>query len=116
MVIAGETAGDTLFQRIRADQHLRDFLGPRILESLFVVGTENSLPFYRELLTAGFTHRDPMRCEIAHALVMVRRLTGVIEPNAKYRDVERAQVTEALDRAEEAFRQACESFTPVSVI
>ena len=105
-----------LFQRVRADQHLRDFLGPRILDSLFVVGTENSLPFYRELLTAGFTHQDPMRCEVTHALVMVRRLTGVIEPSSKYPEVGRADVAEALDRAEEAFRRACESFTPVAVI
>ena len=113
---AAESRLTALFQRVRADQHLRDFLGPRILESLFVVGTENSLPFYRELLTAGFTHQDPMRCEVTHALVMVRRLTGVIEPSSKYSEVGRSEVAEALDRAAEAFRRACESFTPVAVI
>jgi hypothetical protein len=113
---AAESRLIALFERVRADQHLRDFLGPRILESLFVVGTERALPFYRELLTAGFTHRDPMRCEVMHALVMVRRLTGRIEPSVKYPNGAHATVADALDAAESAFRRACESFTPVAMI
>jgi len=112
---AAESRLTELFRRVRADQQLRDFLGPRILESLFVVGTETALPFYRELLTAGFTHQDPMRCEVTHALVMVRRFTGEIEPNSKFPEIG-AEVIEALDSAEEAYRRACESFTPMAVI
>lgn len=105
-----------LFERVRGDQYLREFLGPRILESLFVVGTEASLPFYRELLTVGFTHKDPQRCEVTHALVMIRRLTGVIEWSVKYDDGEGADIAAALERAEASYRRACESFTPVVVI
>jgi len=32
-----------LFQRIRSDQLLRRFLGPKILESLYVLGEESSI-------------------------------------------------------------------------
>src|SRR6266481_5902173 len=46
-----------LFKRIRGDEMLRRFLGPKILESLYVLGEESSLPLVEELLVAG--HTDP---------------------------------------------------------
>src|SRR3989454_4274856 len=46
-----------LFERIRGDQMLRRFLGPRILDSLYVLGDERSLPLFEELLVTG--HTDP---------------------------------------------------------
>src|SRR5712691_2339306 len=47
-----------LFQRIRGDEMLRRFLAPKILESLYVLGEECSLPLYEELLVTGHTDRD----------------------------------------------------------
>jgi len=39
------------------NQLLRRFLGPKILESLYVLGEECSLPLFEELLVAGHTDR-----------------------------------------------------------
>ena len=113
---AAESRLLSLFERVRADQHLRDFLGPRILESLFVVGTEESVLFYRELLTSGFTHHDPLRCEVTYALVMIRRLTGVVEPSVKYGDIDDDEVPRLLDKAQEGYKKVGESFTPIALI
>jgi hypothetical protein len=105
-----------LFGAVRTDLHLREFLGPRILESLYVLDARDTLEFFRGLLTAGHTHQHPVHCEVTRALVMVRRLTGHLEPNAKYPDLESPQVQEALDRAEEVFRAERETLRPVVVI
>ncbi len=113
---AAESRLVALFERVRSDRHLRDFLGPRILESLYVVGTEESLAFWRDLLTGGYAHPDPLRCEVTHALVMIRRLTGAIEPSVKFPDPADVRVADALDEAEEAYRREWESLTPVAVI
>src|SRR5438132_9131909 len=59
-----------LFARNRGDQLLRRFLGPKILESLYVLGEECSLPLFEELLVAGHTDPDVDRCEVTRALVM----------------------------------------------
>src|SRR5206468_502606 len=61
-----------LFERIRGDQLLRRFLGPKILESLYVLGESLSLPLFEELLVAGHTDPDVDRCEVTRALVAVR--------------------------------------------
>lgn len=105
-----------LFETVRADLHLRAFLSPRILESLFVLQDPRTLPFLRELLTAGHTSQDPERCEVTRALVTVRRLTGRVEPNAKYADLEAPELATALDEAELRFHRHRETLEPVVVI
>ncbi len=105
-----------LFDEVRRDLHLRAFLSPRILESLYVLEDVRTLPFFRDLLTSGFTDPDPARCEVTRALVMVRRLSGQIEPSVKYPDAETPEVQEALDAAERVFAREREVVTPVVVI
>jgi hypothetical protein len=105
-----------LFDAVRADLHLRAFLSPRILQSLYVLGDPSTLPFFRELLTAGFTDHDPERCEVTRALVMVRRFTGMPASNAKYPDPDSVEVADALRMAEVAFESSREALTPVVVI
>jgi hypothetical protein len=73
-----------LFHAIRGDRHLRAYLGPRLLASLFVLGDPVALPLYRELAIAGHTDPDPCCCEVTHALVMLRRLTGELGPSSKF--------------------------------
>ena len=105
-----------LFDAVRDDLHLRSFLSPRILESLYVLADPSTLPFFRTLLTAGYTDPDPEHCEVTRALVMVRRLTGGLEPNIKYLDPTAPDVLEALGGAEERFQRRRAVLKPVSVI
>ncbi len=105
-----------LFDAIRGDLHLRSFLSPRILESLYVLADPATLPFFRALLTAGYTHADPEYCEVTRALVMVRRFTGRLEPNSKYPDPDAPGVREAVGEAESVFQQRRARLSPVSVI
>jgi hypothetical protein len=105
-----------LFDAVRTDLHLRAFLSPRILESLYVLGDPGSLPFFRELLTAGFTDHDVERCEVTRALVMVRRFVGRIEANSKYPDPAAPGVARAIDEAEVQFERSRLTLTPVVVI
>lgn len=105
-----------LFERVREDLQLRAFLGPRILESLYVLADPATAEFFRELLVAGHTAPDPAHCEVTHALVMVRRFTGRLEPNSKYRDLGADGVRTALARAEAAFEGLRDELVPVVVI
>ncbi|GBD31912.1 MAG: hypothetical protein KatS3mg081_2372 [Gemmatimonadales bacterium] len=105
-----------LFEAVRSDLHLRAFLSPRILESLYVLGDPAALPLCRELLVSGHTAADPEHCEVTRALVIVRSLSGAIEPNVKYPDTELEVVRRALDQAEELFRQKSGEVTPVVVM
>src|SRR5439155_482749 len=92
-----------LFERIRGDQLLRRFLGPKILESLYVLGEECSLPLFEELLVAGHTDPDVDRCEVTRALVMVRRATGRVAQSCKFADGDEGVVLRTLDEAERRF-------------
>ena len=105
-----------LFDAVRSDLHLRTFLSPRILESLYVLDDPATLPFFRHLLTAGFTDHDPERCEVTRALVMVRRFTGRSESNSKYPHPDSPSVVQAIGEAEAAFEGARSALTPVVVI
>jgi hypothetical protein len=105
-----------LFDAVRSDLHLRTFLSPRILESLYVLHDPATLPFFRELLTAGFTDHDPERCEVTRALVMVRRFTGRWEANSKYPNLGLPAVVQAIAEAERAFEGTRSMLTPVVVI
>lgn len=105
-----------LFDAVRGDLHLRAFLSPRILESLYVLADPSTLPFFRTLLTAGYTDPDPEHCEVTRALVMVRRFTGKLEPNSKYPDPDAPGVLGALAEAERVFQQLGARLNPVSVI
>jgi hypothetical protein len=105
-----------LFTRIRGDQLLRRFLGPRILESLYVLGDPEALPLFEELLVAGHTHADPEWCEITRAAVAVRKLTGRVPPNSKFSDPAEPAVLAWLDEAERRFEAERDRLTPVVVI
>lgn len=105
-----------LFDAVRTDLHLRAFLSPRILESLYVLADPDTLVFFRELLTAGFTDHDPERCEVTRALVMVRKFTGQVEPNIKFSDVSSPEVADALDAAQVTFERGRAVLNPVTVI
>lgn len=105
-----------LFDRIRGDQMLRRFLGPKILESLYVLGDEAALPLYEALLVAGHTDPDADRCEVTRALVAVRKLTGRVAANSKFADADEREVTRALDQAERVFEDERDRLEPVVVI
>jgi len=105
-----------LFERIRGDQLLRRFLGPKILESLYVLGEECSLPLFEELLVAGHTDPDVDRCEVTRALVMVRRATGRVAQSCKFADGDEAVVLRTLNEAERCFEATRDRIVPVVVI
>jgi len=106
----------SLFERIRGDQLLRRFLGPKILESLYVLGEVRSLPLFEQLLVAGHTDPDIGRCEVTRALVAVRKLTGRVAPSCKFADAEQEAVQRALDDAERRFEAERDRIVPVTVI
>src|SRR5438445_99551 len=106
----------SLFERIRGDQLLRRFLGPKILESLYVLGEARSLPLFEQLLVAGHTDPDIDRCEVTRALVAVRKLTGRVAPSSKFADADQEVVQRALDYAERRYDQERDRIVPVTVI
>jgi len=105
-----------LFERIRGDLMLRRFLGPRILESLYILGDRESLPLFEGLLVAGLTDADVDRCEVTRALVAVRQLTGRVAPSSKFGDADTPAVRRALDEAERRFDAERDRIVPVAVI
>jgi hypothetical protein len=105
-----------LFDRIRGDEMLRRFLGPKILESLYVLADPIALPLYEELLVAGHTDPDIDRCEVTRALVGVRKLTGRLAPNSKYPDPAEPRVQQTLDEAERLFEEERDRVVAVVVI
>lgn len=105
-----------LFQRIRGDEMLRRFLGPKILESLYVLGDPAALPLYEELLVAGHTDPDVGRCEVTRALVGVRKLTGRVAASSKFPNPEEPGVIRALDEAQRIFEEERDQLQPVVVI
>lgn len=104
-----------LFESTRSDVLLRAFLGPRLLYSLFVLGDPVALPLYRELAVGGHTNRDPVHCEVTHALVMLRRLTGHIPPNTKFGEPS-AQTSVWVEEAEARYEAARDQLRPVAVL
>jgi len=104
-----------LFEAVRADLHLRAFLGPRLLESLFVLEDPVAVPLYQDLAAAGHTHADPLHCEVTHALVMLRRLTGAVPVNSKFPEGEPA-AAERLDEAEARYEADRHVLRPVAVL
>jgi hypothetical protein len=105
-----------LFTRIRGDELLRRFLGPKILESLHVLGEPAALPLLEELAVTGHTDPDPEHCEVTRALVAIRRLTGAVPPSSKFADPARVEVRRALDEAEARFDADRDHLEPVRVI
>jgi len=105
-----------LFQRIRGDEMLRRFLGPKILESLYVLCDPRSLPLFEQLLVTGHTDPDLERCEVTRALVAVRKLTGRLAPSSKFADADEEAVQRTLDDAERRFEQGRDRIVPVNVI
>ena len=107
---------ERLFQRIRGDQLLRRFLGPKILESLYILAEERTLPLFEELLVTGHTDPDVDRCEVTRALVAVRRLTGRVAQSSKFVDGDDPAVLRTLDDAERHFDGQRDRIVPVVVI
>lgn len=105
-----------LFERIRGDQMWRRFLGPKILESLYILGDPGSLALFEELLVAGHTDADVECCEVTRALVAVRKLTGRVAPSSKYADPDAPAVRHSLDDAERRFEAERDLLSPVTVI
>src|SRR3989441_11817173 len=86
-----------LVQRNRGGGRLRRFLGPKILESLYVLCDPRSLPLFEQLLVTGHTDPDLERCEVTRALVAVRKLTGRLAPNSKFADAAEEVVQRTLE-------------------
>lgn len=107
---------ERLFHRIRGDQLLRRFLGPKILESLYVLAEQRTLPLFEELLVTGHTDPDVDRCEVTRALVAVRRLTGRVAQSSKFVDGDDPAVLRALAEAERHFDEQRDRFDQVVVI
>jgi len=105
-----------LFERVREDELLRRFLGPKILASLTVLGDPRSLPLFESLLVGGHTDPDRDRCEVTRALVAVRKLTGRIAPSAKFADPDDPEVRRAVEAAERHFDAERDRLVPVTVI
>ncbi len=95
---------------------LRRFLGPKILESLYVLGDPASLPLFEQLLITGHTDADVDRCEVTRALVAVRKLTGRVAPSSKFADADGPALRHALDDAERRFEAERDTIVPVVVI
>ena len=91
-------------------------LGPRIIESLYILGDPQSLPLFEGLLVAGHTEADTDRCEVTRALVAVRKLTGRVAPSVKFGEADTAEVRSALDEAEQRFEAERDRIEPVTVI
>lgn len=104
-----------LFDAIRDDRHLRAFLSPRLFTSLFVLADPVALPLYRELTVTGHTDRDPRYCEVTHALVMLRRLTGVIAPSSKFSG-DGTAAEPWLDAAERRYDEERDRLRPVCLL
>lgn len=107
---------ERLFQRIRGDELLRRFLGPKILESLYVLAEERTLPLFEELLVTGHTDPDVDRCEVTRALVAVRRLTGRVAESSKFGSGDDPAMRRTLDDAERRFEARRDRIEPVVVI
>src|SRR2546426_1656896 len=105
-----------LFERLRADQMLRRFLGPTDLASLYVLSEPGSLPLLEGLLVTGHTDADVDRCEVTRALVAVRKLTGRVAPSSKFADADEGVVQRTLDDAERRFEEGRDRIVPVNVI
>ena len=105
-----------LFGRIRGDQMLRRFLGPKILESLYVLAEPASLSLFQELVVAGHTDADLDCCEVTRALVAIRKLTGRVAPSSKFGDPEAPHVAQTLDDAERRFEAERHRLSAVRVI
>jgi hypothetical protein len=105
-----------LFERIRGDLMLRRFLGPRILESLYLLEDPASLPLFEGLVIAGHTEADVDRCEVTRALIAVRKMTGRLVPSSKFGDADTPDVRQALDDAERRFEAERDRILPVTVI
>lgn len=105
-----------LFERTRGDQLLRRFLGPKILESLYLLGDAVALPLFEELAVTGHTDADPDRCEVTRALVAIRKLTGRLAASSKFADTARPEVRRALDAAERRFDEERDVLESVRVI
>src|SRR5258706_14646091 len=95
---------------------LRRFLGPKILESLYVLGDTAALPLYEELLVAGHTDPHLDRGEVTRALVGVRQLTGRVAPSVKFPDPVEPHVVRALDEAERLFEAGRDRLRPVRLV
>jgi len=105
-----------VFERIRRDQLRRRFLGPKILESLLVLGDATALPLFEELLVTGHTDPDVDHCEVTRALIAVRRLTGRVASSSKFPDPDAPEVRRTLDEAERRFEAERDRLKPVTVI
>jgi hypothetical protein len=104
-----------LFEAVRTDVHLRAFLSPRLLATLFVLADAVALPLYDDLAICGHTSADPERCEVTHALVMLRRLTGMVPPNTKFPEAS-GEVDQRLDEAEACYRADRDVLHPVAFL
>jgi hypothetical protein len=105
-----------LFRATWNDRHLRTFLAPRILRSLYELADPATLPFLRDILVAGYTHRDPLQCEVTQALLAVERLTGVLEPSSKFPTTTSPAVRRRMQDAERRWRREARTLAPVTVI
>ena len=105
-----------LFDRVRGERLHRRFLGPKILGSLYYLGDPVAAPLFRELCVCGHTAADADRCEVTRALVALRRFSGAVPENVKYRDPEAPEVGAALDAAEALYEKERDRLTPVTVI
>ncbi len=104
-----------LFAAARADLHLRAFLSPRLLSTLFVLRDPVTLPLYEGLAVTGHTSADPERCEVLHALVMLRRFTGRVPPNSKFAQPS-GEVDHRLDEAEARYAARRDVLHPVALL
>jgi hypothetical protein len=103
-----------IFEAVRNEPVLRRFLGPRILQTLYVLEDEVALPLFVDLLVAGHTEADPIVCEVMRAVAVVYRLTGTVPKNSKYRSEQATR--QALALATSSYDDLRSAFLPVEVL
>jgi len=105
-----------LFERHPRRPDAAPFFGPKILESLYVLGDAAALPLYEELLVAGHTDPHFDRCEVTRALVGVRAAHGTRGAERQVPDPAEPHVIRALDEAARLFEEERDRLVPVVVI
>ncbi len=103
-----------MFGAVRRDSNLRRFLGPRILQTLYVLADDCSRPLFEDLLSVGHTEADPVVCEVMRAIVMIFRLTGSIPQNSKFST--EVDTKGAMDFATLTYENLRSSFISVEVL
>lgn len=104
-----------LFLQAIEQPNLRAFLSPRILQSLFCLGRDESLPLMQMLTVVGHTHPDVRRCEVLRSLATIRVITGEMSESAKFPAID-ADVEGRVEEAIKVYESDRGSLEPAELL